>query len=62
MKEDNKVLNFKPKRLPQQISFTELHRNTLQTVATFSPNIIHDTYLSYASGKYADRSDNDRQT
>ena len=62
MTKDNKVLNFKPKRTPQQISFAEIDPITQLTVATYSPNILQDTYLSYASAKYADRSDSDSQT
>ena len=62
MTTDNKVLNFKPKRTPQQISFADVDPITQLTVATYSPNILQDTYLSYASAKYADRSDSDSQT
>ena len=62
MDKDNKVLNFKPKRTAQQISFAEIDPITQLTVATYSPNILQDTYLSYASAKYGDRSDSDSQT
>ena len=62
MTTDNKLLNFKPKRTPQQISFAEIDPITQLTVATYSPNILQDTYLSYASAKYGDRSDSDSQT
>ena len=45
MTKDNKLLNFKPKRTPQQISFTQVDPITQLTVATYSPNILQDTYL-----------------
>lgn len=61
MTKDNKVINFTPKRIPQQISFAEVDPLTQQSIATYSPKIIQDTYLSYASARYADRSDNDNQ-